>query len=205
MYVVWGMKSRGTSCTSQIRREESSNGLERRFLRRKGTTERISPFVPSNLLGKLIFIITFLAYVFIPEAVCEERIGIAGVPLRCFCRAASGRWKKASVGLLRRAVATDIRRAGHVTRFSRVMRGRNEGESAEQENRNPWLVATTMANRLECGMGVPATFVSHRTCNFKVVKPLNEIFIPLDPIPPWRSGQFPSLNVFIAANSWQFA
>lgn len=40
-------------------------------------------------------------------------------------------------------------------------------------------VTTTMSNRLECGVrGCSSTFVNHRTYNFKVLKPLNEIFIP---------------------------
>jgi len=54
--------------------------------------------------------------------------------------------------------------------------GTKRGESAVPRKIE---VTTTMSNRLECGVrGCSSTFVNHRTYNFKVLKLLNEIFIP---------------------------
>lgn len=107
------------------------------------------------------------AYFFIPETVGEERIvSLAST----FFIAPLPEGEKSFRG------TNAPRSCSQVARFPRE---ENEGENAEQENRSPWLVSTTMANRLEYGTGVPTTFVSHLTRNFKVVKLLNEIFIPI--------------------------
>jgi len=78
--------------------------------------------------------------------------------------------KSASVGDGRLVLCLrELRRA-----FSTAVGG--EGRSAMRENRSRDDHGESIRTRRT---GVLATFVSHRTCNFRVVKPLDEIFIPL--------------------------
>jgi len=83
---------------------------------------------------------------------------------------ASGRWKKASVGQLA---------VGFNTLKTKLCIFHGDPERGGSAAPRKIEVTTTMSNRLECRVrGCSSTFVNHRTCNFKVLKPLNEIFIP---------------------------